>query len=134
MSGRCWDWCSKKHKHIRGTGVAAGLGVRREFMNAAERQEIFNKTGVRVEDRADMRAAYASKNLREAEKGELDYERIDALKDSAESGKPLDARYGLENIDLYGDRAQEDKRMKDFNIHKRYEYHRRMQQELGIRD
>ena len=44
-----------------GFGGSGTHGVRREFMNQAEREEVFNKTGVRVEDRADMREAFESK-------------------------------------------------------------------------
>lgn len=82
----------------RGFGVN---GVRREFMNAAEREELFNKTGVRVEDRDDMRKAYKSKDLREAEKGEFAYDQFDALKGNAAPA--------LENYDLWGDEARRPK-------------------------
>ena len=115
---------------FRPVGFGAGTGVRREFMTQKERNEVFLKTGVRVEDRADMRAVFKMKGLREAEKGEVDYDRFDALIDHAESGGPLDEKYKLGNIDLWGDRAKEDRRMKEFNHRERYLQHC---QRLGVR-
>lgn len=94
-------------------------GVRREFMSEAERREVYLKTGVRCEDRDDMRKAMKAKGLREVEKGEIDYERFDAFKEKAEGGA-LDPRHTLDKLDLFGDYA----RMPKFDLHERYAYHR----------
>lgn len=83
-------------------------GVRREFMTQAERTELFNKTGVQVESRADMRAAYRVKGLREAEKGEAAYEQFDSM--NAGVAPPT------ESLDLWGDEA----RRKPFNAREAY--------------
>jgi len=87
-------------------------GVRREFMTAAEREELFRKTGRRVEDRADMRATFRETGLREAERGEDAYERFDAVA----SGERLDTRHRVEGMDLYGD----DRRRPQFSMREAY--------------
>jgi hypothetical protein len=87
-------------------------GVRREFMKASERAELFEKTGVPVEDRADARAAFAAKGLREAERGEHAHEMFDALRECAETGQ-LDERFTLAGMDLFGDYERAERRERE---------------------
>jgi hypothetical protein len=118
----CWDWCSQEHEHTYGE-TRGTLGVRREFMTMKERNEIFRKTGIRVEDHSDRRKVYKEKNLRELEKGEADNDRYDALLEAGRQDRPVDEQHGFGSIDMFGGRAQEEARAKNFNIHERYKYH-----------
>jgi len=118
----CWDWCTEDHEHNFGPG-SKGF-VRGVFMHAEERDEIFQKTGVRVSDRNEADRAMRTKGLREAERGEDCYDRFDALRECAE-GKRLDDRFGPQSIDLYGDNAKR----RPFDAHERYLQHR---QRLGL--
>lgn len=100
-------------------GVGGVHGVRREFMTQAERREIYEKTGSPVESRSDMRRVYREKGLREAEKGEHVYETMDALKESAESGRKLDPRYAGHTLNPFGAPKKS-----NFNWRDRYAYYK----------
>lgn len=92
-----------------------------DVLSKREERELSTKIGKRVQTRSEAKAAIAKKGLREAEKGEVGYERFDALREHAESGGKLDEKHTLAGMDLYGDYA----RMKPFDAEARYEYHRK---------
>lgn len=126
----CWEWCTLKHDHVF-TSSAPTWGTKRIHMTPEEKAEFFHKTGRRVEYRDEKKAVFRSTGLRDAEKGEDCYERFDALKECAESGKPLDKRHTLGNLDLFGDYAK----MKPFDSEDRYRYHvERLKRERSSRE
>lgn len=82
------------------------------------KKAFFHQTGKHVDDAGGMAAAFRDTNTRPAEKGEHCYDQFDALKEHAETGKPLDDRF--KTMDMYGDIARSEK----FNAEERYAYHR----------
>lgn len=119
------SWTIESCAHCQGTGRTHG--VRREFMSAAEREEIFQKTGRHVESTSDVRRVYAETGMREAEKGEDCHELFDALRDHAETGAKLDHKHTVPGMDVFGKSVR--KPNENFDARKRYEYHR---QRLGL--
>lgn len=87
-------------------------------LSPEQKKAFFYQTGKNVDDAGGMAAAFRASNTRPAEKGEACYEQFDALKEHAETGKPLDERF--KTIDLFGDIARSEK----FNAEERYAYHR----------
>jgi len=87
-------------------------------LSPEQKRAFFFQTGKNVDDAGGMSAAFASTGTRPAEKGEACYDQFDALKDHAETGKPLDERFKV--MDMYGDIARSEK----FNAAERYAFHR----------
>lgn len=112
-----------------GLGIGAGTRVKKLFMHSDEKKKAFLSTGVHVEDEDELNRVMKSKDLRDAEKGELAYERFDALRECAETGKPMDPKFA---VDLYGDVARADERAKTFSMRERYQYHEARQREMGL--
>ena len=105
-----------------------GLGAcatQRIHMSPEEKREVFLKTGKRVEYRDELRRVYKETGLRDAEKGEDSYAMFDALKECGETGKPLDKKYALESLDLFGEHAKR----KPFDVRERFLQHC---QRLGV--
>lgn len=101
-----------------GLSGRGSFGVRREFMTQRERAEVFNATGVHVEDAAGKRRAFAATGARPAEKGERAYDRWDAFANER-SGGGSDRLTSLESVDLWGDEA----RRKPFDAHEAMRRH-----------
>jgi len=109
-----------------GWGEAGHGGVRREFMGVDERREVFEKTGIPVHDRDDMRKALAAKGIRHAEKGEKAHGLFDALRDCAE-GHAIDRNYDFGAMDPFG--TQEGRSKEPFDYKRRFREHC---QRLGV--
>lgn len=112
---------------VRGLHGNRGVGGAKVVLTQAEKSSLYNYTGVRVDDAQHARRVMKEKNVRFCEKGEQSYDMIDALKEHADTGNPLDPRYKLENIDLFQDGWGENKK---FDIKERYLQHC---QRLGVR-
>lgn len=102
-----------------------GLGSGRVVLTERERRSLETQIGEPVSDAQDARRKMAAKGMRLTEKGEFADEMLDALKEAGESGGPVDPRYSLENLDLFGDRKHE----KKVDLRDRYLFHC---QRLGI--
>lgn len=108
----------KKHD-LRG---GQGAYVKKVHMSPEEKRIFFMQTGRHVDDREGCEKVFKETTLRPAEKGEDSWERQDALIEHAESGRPLDKKHTLANIDLFGDYAK--RKNQSFDMRERYEYHR----------
>lgn len=106
---------------VRGRSGLRGIGGSKCVLTQAERKSLSEYIGQPVESAQDARRAMKAKGLRFAEKGEAGYEAFDALREHAETGRPLDERHHIRNIDLWGDGPP--KKWDEKRARERYLYH-----------
>ena len=115
----CWEWCTLKHEHTYGEGT---VQVQKLHMSPEQKRIFYLQTGKRVETREECEKVFKKTGLRPAEKGEDCAERLDALKEHAVTGRPLEEKHTLAGMDLWGEFDR--RKRQPFDMEARYHYHR----------
>lgn len=107
---------------------SAAANIVRLHADPKEKEQFYNATGRRIDDRGDIKRVFKQTGLRDAEKGEEAYDRWDAHLAFANGDKRALDKFGPESIDLRGDRAREEAQMQKWRdpsyIRERFEANR----------